>query len=82
MSEYIPSAEAVKFIAFIRAANVETNANAEIHYRLADKFFGEDKQVLVEAFRGSAKSTIFEWFVIYIAAMGTLHNFGRVEFIA
>lgn len=82
MSNYVPSAEAVKFVAFIRAANVETNANAEIHYRLADKFFGKDKQVLVEAFRGSAKSTIFEWLVIYVAAMGTLHNFGRVEFIA
>jgi hypothetical protein len=83
MSEqYVPSAEAMKFIAFIRAANVEDNANAEIHYRLADKYFGTDKQVLIEAFRGSAKSTMMEWLVIYIAAMGNLHNFGRVNFIA
>lgn len=79
---YVPSAEAVKFIAFIRAANVEDNANAEIHYRLADKYFGKDKQVLIEAFRGSAKSTMMEWLVIYIAAMGKLHNFGNVDFIA
>lgn len=79
---YIPSEEAVKFIAFIRAANVEDNANAEIHYRLADKYFGKDKQVLIEAFRGSAKSTMMEWLVIYIAAMGKLHNFGKVNFIA
>lgn len=82
MSEYIPSAEAVKFIAFIRACNVEDNANAEIHYRLADKYFGVDKQVVIEAFRGSAKSTMMEWLVIYIAAMGKLHNFGTVNFIA
>lgn len=82
LDKYQPSEEALKFIAFIRACNVEDNANAEIHYRLADKYFGTDKQVLIEAFRGSAKSTLMEWFVIYIAAMGQLHNFGKVEFIA
>ena len=82
MSKYIPSEESLKFIAFIRACGVEDNANAEIHYRLADKYFGTDKQVLIEAFRGSAKSTLMEWFVIYIAAMGELPNFGKVEFIA
>jgi hypothetical protein len=79
---YVPSEESMKFIAFIRAANVEDNANAEIHYRLADKYFSKDKQVLIEAFRGSAKSTMMEWFVLYIAAMGNLHNFGKVQFIA
>ena len=82
MGKYQPSEEALKFIAFIRACNVEDNANAEIHYRLADKYFGKDKQVLIEAFRGSAKSTLMEWFVIYIAAMGELKNFGKVQFIA
>jgi hypothetical protein len=81
-STYVPSEEAMKFIAFIRAANVEDNANAEIHYKLADKYFSTDKQILIEAFRGSAKSTMMEWFVIYIAAMGKLHNFGSVDFIA
>jgi len=79
---YIPSEEAVKFIAFIRAAGVEDNANAEIHYRLADKYFGMEQQVLIEAFRGSAKSTLMEWFILYIAAMGNLPGFGKVEFIA
>ena len=82
MADYVPSEEAMKFIAFIRAANVEDNANAEIHYKLADKYFGKEKQILIEAFRGSAKSTMMEWLVIYIAAMGTLHNFGDVKFIA
>ena len=81
-STYVPTEEAMKFIAFIRAANVEDNANAEIHYKLADKYFSTDKQILIEAFRGSAKSTMMEWFVIYIAAMGRLHNFGNVDFIA
>lgn len=79
---YKPSQESLEFIAFIRACAVEENANAEIHYRLADKYFGTDPQVLIEAFRGSAKSTMMEWFVIYIAAKGELPNFGKVEFIA
>lgn len=80
--KYTPLEESLKLIAFIRAAGIEDNANAEIHYRLADKFFGKDKQVLIESFRGSAKSTMMEWFIIYAAALGSVPNFGRVEFIA
>lgn len=79
---YTPTDEALKFVGFIRAAGVEDNANAEIHYRLADKYFSQDKQILIEAFRGSAKSTMMEWLFIYIAALGNLPGFGRVEFIA
>ena len=82
INKYIPSVQALKFIAFIRAAGVEDNANAEIHYRLADKYFSKDKQVVVEAFRGSAKSSLMEWFIIYTAAMGELPGFGDVGFIA
>lgn len=81
-SGYVPTAEAIKFIAFIRACNVEDNANAEIHYKLADKYFSKDKQILIEAFRGSAKSSLMEWLVLYIASMGTLPGFGKVNFIA
>jgi hypothetical protein len=81
-SVYIPSEEAIKFIAFIRACDVEDNANAEIHYRLADKFFGNAKQVVIESFRGSAKSTIMLWFIIYAAVNGKIKNFGSVDFIA
>lgn len=82
MSKYIPNTESLKFIAFLRAAGVEDNANAEIHYRLADKYFSNDKQIVVEAFRGSAKSSLMEWFIIYTAAMGELPGFGSVGFIA
>jgi len=82
VSKYKPLAESLKFINFIRACGVEDNANAEIHYRLADKFFGKDKQVLIEAFRGSAKSTMMEWFIIYAAVLGKVPNFGKVDFIA
>ena len=81
-NNYTPSDHALRFIAFIRAAGVEDNANAEIHYRLADKYFSDAKQVLIEAFRGSAKSTMMEWLIIYIAALGELPGFGKVSFIA
>jgi hypothetical protein len=79
---YLPSDESLKFISFIRAAGIEENANAEIHYRLADKYFSKDKQILIESFRGSAKSTIMEWLVIYVAALGKLPGFGEVGFCA
>ena len=40
MEKYIPKKESIEFIAFIRACGVEDNANSEIHFRLADKYFG------------------------------------------
>ena len=79
---YVPSKESLEFIAFIRACGIEEHANAEIHYRLADKYFSLDKQILIESFRGSAKSTLMEWLVLYTAAMGELKGFGKVGFIA
>lgn len=82
IGQYVPSQEALEFIAFIRASGIEENANAEIHYRLADKYFSRDKQILIESFRGSAKSTIMEWAVIYTSAKGELPGFGHVDFIA
>jgi len=79
---YIPSQEALEFVAFIRASGVEDNSNAEIHYKLADKYFSRHKQVVIESFRGSAKSTIMQWFVIYAAVKGKVDGFGSVKFIA
>ena len=36
---YIPSTEALKFIAFIRASGIEENVSPEAHYKIADKLF-------------------------------------------
>ena len=55
MDKYTPSKESLQFIAFIRAAGIEENANAEIHYRLADKYFSKDKQVLMRVFAVARK---------------------------
>lgn len=81
MSSYIPTTHSLEFISFIRACNIEEHTNPEIHYRLADKFFSNDKQVVIEAFRGSAKSTLMEWFIIYAAVKGNVPGFGDVNFI-
>lgn len=79
---YVPSEASVRFIAFVRACNIEENANAEIHFKLADKFFSKSKNIVVESFRGSAKSSIMEWFILYAAVQGKIENFGEVNFIA
>lgn len=71
-NRYIPSEESMKFIAFIRAMGLEDNANAELHYRLADKLFSGDRRLLIESFRGSAKSSIGEYFLIYCAVLGKI----------
>ena len=82
MSDYKPSKQALEFIAFIRASGVEDNTSPEIHYRLADRYFGKQKKVVIESFRGSAKSTLMEWYVIYAAVLGSVYNFGDLNFIA
>ena len=56
ITHYVPTEEALKFISFIRATGVEDNNSPEIHYKLADKYFGNHKQVMIESFRGSAKA--------------------------
>jgi len=82
MSNYQPSKQSLEFIAFIRASGVEDNTSPEIHFRLADRYFGKERKVVIESFRGSAKSTLMEWYVIYAAVIGKIHNFGDLNFIA
>ena len=67
---YMPTEEALKFISFIRAAGVEDNNSPEIHYKLADKYFGNHKQVVIESFRGSAKALALNE-LVYLEEGGT-----------
>ena len=85
VEQYIPSAESLKFIAFIRSCGIEDNISPVVHYKLADAMFSTDKQdrkVLIECTRGLGKSTLMEYLVLYIAALGELPGFGNVDFIA
>lgn len=81
---YIPSDEALKFIAFIRASGNEDHTSPEAHYKIADALFSEDKKdwkVLIECLRGMGKSTVVEYAIIYAAALGYWPGFGKCPFI-
>lgn len=81
---YMPSDEALKFIAFLRATNNEENTSPEVHYKMADVIFSSDKKdknVLIECSRGVGKSTVAEYSVIYAAALGYWPGFGKCPFI-
>ena len=81
---YVPSDEALKFIAFIRAAGIEENVSPEAHYKIADALFSSDKtdwNTVIECLRGMGKSTIIEYAFIYVAAIGYWPGFGKTPFI-
>jgi phage terminase large subunit-like protein len=81
---YVPTDEALQFIAFLRATNNEENTSPEVHYRIADALFSKDKKdwnLVIECTRGLGKSTTVEYAVIYIAALGQWPNFGKVPFL-
>ena len=84
LSNYIPSDEALKFIAFLRATGNEENSSPEVHYKIADALFSKDKvdwKVVIECTRGMGKSTTLEYAVIYVAALGEWPNFGKCPFM-
>lgn len=81
---YVPSDEAFKFITFIRASGNEENSSPEAHYKIADALFSADQKdwsVIIECLRGMGKSTVLEYAVIYVAALGYWPNFGKVPFM-
>lgn len=82
--KYIPSEEAIKFIAFLRATGNEENTSPEAHYKMADVLFSPDKKdwkVVIECLRGMGKSTVVEYVFIYVAALGYWPGFGKVPFV-
>lgn len=71
--QYTPSDEALKFIAFLRATGNEDNASPEFHYKIADALFSDNKDdwnLVIECLRGAGKSTLVEYAVIYVTALG------------
>lgn len=82
--KYIPSENALKFIAFVRAAGIEEFSSPELHYKMADLLFSgeeDDWNALIECCRGIGKSTVAEYAVIYAAALGEWPGFGECNFI-
>jgi hypothetical protein len=81
---YVPTAESIKFISFIRMSGNESNASPIAHYKIGDALFSKDEKdwyTLIECLRGMGKSTLIEYAVIYVASLGTWPNFGDVPFM-
>lgn len=81
---YVPTAESIKFISFIRMSGNESNASPIAHYKIGDALFSKDEKdwyTLIECLRGMGKSTLIEYAAIYVASLGTWPNFGDVPFM-
>ena len=81
---YVPTEEALKFITFIRMTGNEENVSPEAHYKIADVLFSSDEQdwnAIIECLRGLGKSTVVEYAVIYVAALGYWPGFGKTPFM-
>ena len=64
---------AIEFMTFIKVNSSVDSAyvdNPPMHYELADKLLSKDLFVLVEVFRGGAKTTLVEWLMVFIAFKG------------
>jgi len=82
-SEYIPSEFALTFMNFIKLVNGdigESNKTPPVHLKMLDKLIGRDNYVVNLCSRGIGKTSIFvEYLILYIALMGRIPGFGKVE---
>lgn len=85
--DYIPSAQAVKFIEFIKLVNMdqggEENLTPIVHYKMLDSVFeGNNKRTAIMCHRGIGKTTLMaEYMILYIALFGKLDGFGEISLI-
>jgi predicted phage terminase large subunit-like protein len=78
---YVPSNAAIKIINFIKLVNGEEgeeNKTPVMHYAIVDTII-DNTFTLIIAFRGSAKTSLLEYIVLYIATFGELDGFGKVD---
>ena len=81
---YVPKAEALLFVNFIKEVNAgsEENETPIIHLKMMDSVFNEEPMCAILVFRGAGKTTVFaEYMILFIAAFGYMPGFGEVEFI-
>jgi len=81
--DYIPSKEALAFIAFIKLVNGlegEENKSPIVHFQLLDRIFNPNKRLAVMCHRGFGKTTLIaEYLFMYIAVYGSIPNFGNIN---
>lgn len=82
-TDYVPSEFALTFMNFIKLVNGsqgESHKTPPVHLAMLDKVAGKSGYVANLCFRGAAKTTLFmEYMTLFIAVMGYLPEFGRVE---
>jgi len=81
---YIPTAEALLFVNFIKEVNdgSEENETPLVHLKMMDTVFNKEPMCAMMIYRGSGKTTLFaEYLILFIAAFGYMPGFGEVDFI-
>lgn len=79
---YMPKAEALMFVNFIKEVNAGTEENETplVHLKMMDRVFNKDRRCAILCHRGIGKTTLFaEYLFLFIAAFGDLPGFGNVN---
>lgn len=80
---YVPSSfalEMVNFIKLVNGAEGEENKTPVLHLRMLDQFVSHERRIANMVHRGSGKSTLMEYLILYLAVFGgELPGFGRIE---
>lgn len=81
---YMPKAEALLFVNFIKEVNggSEENETPIVHLKMMDTVFNDDKRCAILCHRGIGKTTLFgEYLILFIAAFGYFPGFGIANLI-
>ena len=79
---YVPSEFALTFVNFIKLVNGtegEENKTPIIHYYILDGFAGESDRIAIMVFRGAAKTTLFEYLILFLASGFDLPGIGKIN---
>jgi len=79
---YVPSADAIKFINFIKLVEggEPENKSPILHFKMLDNIFSKHKRHAIMVHRGAGKTTLMaEYLFLYIAVFGSIPNFGEVD---
>ena len=79
---YMPKAEALLFVNFIKEVNAGTEENETplVHLKMMDRVFNGDRRCAILCHRGIGKTSLFaEYLFLFMAAFGIFPGFGKVK---
>jgi hypothetical protein len=80
--DYIPSEFALTFVNMIKLINGaqgEENKTPIVHYYVLDGIASEHDRIAEMIFRGAAKTTLFEYLILYLAIFQELPGIGKLN---